>query len=132
MYQLRCRVRSPASLPGKSLDASRKTITGAVLAGRENPGQRSGQGRFVKRFIYAEPSEIEQPMVTDIFAHDSPPVLMRIISGVSLSRSSITFIITHFVRIVERNGSVILSNDRDGRNRLRSPRSRETFTTLIP
>lgn len=104
MYQRLAGGRSSkAAWPRESLYASRKAIAGAVLAGCENPGKCSGQGRFVERCVHAEPAEIKQPMISDILAHDSPPMLVRIISGVLLS--SITFIITYYAPIVERDGT---------------------------
>ena len=65
-------------------------------------------------------------MISDILAHDSPPVLMRIVSGVSLSPTNITFIITYFVPIVEHNGLVPASGGLD------HVRSSETLITPLP
>jgi hypothetical protein len=68
-----------------------------------------------KWYVEAEPAEIEQHLVSDIFAHNSPPVLMRIISGVWSSLSSITFIFTHFAPIVERDDFDQATADRAAR-----------------
>lgn len=48
------------SVGDRFLDASRKAVAWTLRAGRENPPQRSGQSRLVKRLAQAQSANVKQ------------------------------------------------------------------------